>query len=163
MFVPIDGVDFDPYIKLLLTSHQDIRIADRLVILTDGDDGNREDDEEPHPGARRKAAFDKLAQDLGAADACTVVVNDYSLESELVRAGNGPLLREVYLAMHPRSAAKWDAAVALAGEAQAQAIQKIFAATRKGDFAQLLAKRIDEDAAFTVPGYIKDAIDALVV
>ncbi len=163
VFVPIDGVDFDPYIKLLLTSHQDIRIADRLVILTDGDDGNREDDEEPHPGARRKAAFDKLAQDLGAADACTVVVNDYSLESELVRAGNGPLLREVYLAMHPRSAAKWDAAVALAGEAQAQAIQKIFAATRKGDFAQLLAKRIDEDAAFTVPGYIKDAIDALVV
>jgi putative ATP-dependent endonuclease of OLD family len=162
VFVPIDGVDFDPYIKLLLTSHQDIRIADRLVILTDGDDGNHEDDEGPHPGARRKAAFDKLAQDLGAADACTVVVNDYSLESELVRAGNGPLLREVYLAMHPRSAAKWDAAVALVDEEQALAIQKIFKTTRKGDFAQLLAKRIDEDAAFTVPGYIRDAIAALV-
>lgn len=162
VFVPIDGVDFEPYLKLLLTSHQDIRIADRLVILTDGDDGNREDDDEPHPGARRKAAFDKLAQDLGAADACAVVVNDYSLESELVRAGNGPLLREVYLDMHPKSAEKWDAAVALAGEEQALAIQKIFKKTRKGDFAQLLAKRIEDGADFTVPEYIKGAINALV-
>lgn len=163
VFVPIDGVDFDPYIKLLLTSHQGIRIADRLVILTDGDDGNREDDEEPHPGARRKAAFDQLAQGLGAADACVIVVNDYSLESELVRAGNGPLLREVYLNMHPRSAGKWDAAVALTDEAQALAIQNIFKTTRKGDFAQLLAKRIEEGANFRVPDYIKDAINALVV
>ncbi|MES3093854.1 AAA family ATPase [Sphingomonas aerolata] len=163
VFVPIDGVDFDPYIKLLLTSHQGIRIADRLVILTDGDDGNRKDDQEPHPGARRKAAFDKLAKDLGAADACGIVVNDYSLESELVRAGNGPLLREVYLDMHPRSAGKWDAAVALSNEAQALAIQKIFETTRKGDFAQLLAKRIEEGADFTVPDYIKNAINALVV
>lgn len=162
VFVPIDGVDFEPYLKLLLTSHQDIRIADRLVILTDGDDGNGEDDDEPHPGARRKATLDKLAQDLGAAAVCTVVVNDYSLESELVRAGNGPLLREVYLDMHPRSAEKWDAAVALAGEQQALAIQKIFKRTRKGDFAQLLAKRIEDGADFTVPGYIKDAINALV-
>lgn len=162
VFVPIDGVDFEPYLKLLLTSHQDIRIADRLVILTDGDDGNREEDDEPHPGARRKAAFDKLAQDLGAADACAVVVNDYSLESELVRAGNGPLLREVYLDMHPKSAEKWDAAVALAGEEQALAIQKIFKKTRKGDFAQLLAKRIEDGADFTVPEYIKNAINALV-
>ena len=88
-------------------------------------------------------------------------MNDYSLESELVRAGNGPLLREVYLDMHPRSAEKWDAAVALAGEEQALAIQKIFKRTRKGDFAQLLAKRIEDGADFTVPGYIKDAINAL--
>ena len=90
-------------------------------------------------------------------------MNDYSLESELVRAGNGPLLREVYLAMHPKSAEKWDAVVALEGEAQALAIQRIFKTARKGDFAQLLARRIEEDADFTVPGYIKDAIDALVV
>lgn len=162
VFVPIDGVDFEPYIKLLLTSHQDIRIADRLVILTDGDDGNCEDDEEPHPGARRKAAFDKLALELGASDACSVVVNDYSLESELVRAGNAPLLREVYLSMHPKSAEKWNAAVAMTGEEQALAVQKIFKKTRKGDFAQRLAKRIEDGADFTVPDYIKDAIDALV-
>lgn len=163
VFVPIDGVDFEPYIKLLLTSHQDIRIADRLVILTDGDDGNREDDEEPHPGARRKAAFDKLALELAASDACRVVVNDYSLESELLRAGNAPLLREVYLSMHRKSAEKWDTAVAKRGEEQALAVQEIFKKTRKGDFAQLLAKRIEDGADFTVPDYIKDAIDALVV
>lgn len=162
VFVPIDGVDFEPYIKILLTSHQDIRVADRLVILTDGDDGNREDDEEPHPGARRKAAFDNLALELSASDACSVVVNDYSLEAELVRAGNAPLLREVYLSIHPKSAEKWDTAIAMTGEQQALAIQKIFKRTRKGDFAQLLAKRIEDGADFTVPDYIKDAIDALV-
>ena len=90
------------------------------------------------------------------------MVNNYSLESELVRAGNAPLLREVYLSMHPKSAEKWDAAVAMTGEEQALAVQKIFKKTRKGDFAQLLAKRIEDGADFTVPAYIKDAIDALV-
>lgn len=162
VFVPIDGVDFEPYLKLLLTPFKGIRIADRLVILTDGDDGNREDNEEPKPGARRKAAFDKLATTLGAEDLCRVVINDYSLESELVRAGNGNLLREVYLTMHTQSQQKWDEAVAKTGEEQAMAIQKIFKTTRKGDFAQLLAKRIEDGADFTVPDYIKDAIDALV-
>jgi putative ATP-dependent endonuclease of OLD family len=39
IFVPIDGVDFQPYAKLLLSPFNEVRIADRLIILTDVDGG----------------------------------------------------------------------------------------------------------------------------
>ena len=34
---PIDGVDFSPYVKLLLSPFNDVRIADRVIVITDGD------------------------------------------------------------------------------------------------------------------------------
>lgn len=160
VFVPIDGVDFEPYAKLLLSPHEDVRIADRLVILTDGDGGEVSEGAE-FPGVARKRKLDAIAAGLGAADLLDVVVNDYSLETELVRAGNADLLKQVYLALHPRSGDKWDVAVAQANAAQAVAIQKLFETTRKGDFAQLLAEEINAGKAFTVPAYLKRAIAAL--
>lgn len=161
VFVPIDGVDFEPYAKLLLTPFDEVRIADRLVVLTDGDSGGL-DEGQALPGAARKASLEALAANLGAAALIQVVINDYSLETELVRAGNAPLLKTVYLQLHPRSGDKWDAAIALTGDALAVAIQKLFDTTRKGDFAQLLAEAISAGQAFTVPGYLKRAIEALV-
>ncbi len=161
VFVPIDGVDFEPYTKLLLSPYQDVRIADRLVVLTDGDGGEVAAGVE-FPGVGRKRKLEGVAGGLGAADLLDVVINDYSLETELVRAGNADLLKQVYLVLHPRSGDKWDAAVAEADAAQAVAIQKLFETTRKGDFAQLLAEEIDSGKAFTVPAYLKGAIEALV-
>ena len=65
--------------------------------------------------------------------------------------------------MHPRSAKKWDAAVKLEGDFRAKAIDKIFKDTRKGDFAQVLAERIEaKEETFTVPGYIAQAIKEVV-
>ena len=162
VFVPIDGVDFDPYAKLLLTAHADVRIADRLVVLTDGDAGKVAAGEET-PGAARKRRLTALARDLKAEALVEVIVNQHSLESELVKAGNAATMKAAYLTLHPRSEAKWDAAVGQAGDAQAAAIQALFETTRKGDFAQVLADAINEGAAFTVPGYLKNAIEALVV
>ena len=54
VFVPIDGVDFECYMRLLLTPYNDIRIADRVVIITDGD---RTDEAmgTATPGERRKS------------------------------------------------------------------------------------------------------------
>ncbi len=52
-----------------------------------------------------------LPSALGAADLLDVVINDYSLETELVRAGNAGVLKDVYLKLHPCSGDKWDAAV----------------------------------------------------
>lgn len=49
-----------------------------------------------------------------------------------------------------------------AGAARAAAVQALFQSTRKGDFAQVLADAIDQGAAFNVPGYLEDAIEALV-
>jgi putative ATP-dependent endonuclease of the OLD family len=161
VFVPIDGVDFQPYAKLLLSPFNEVRIADRLIILTDGDGGDVAEGQEK-PGIARKRNLEALVAGLGAADLLEVVINDYSLETELVRAGNAAVLKEVYLKLHPRSGDKWDAAVALAGAAQAVAIQKLFETTRKGDFAQLVAEEINKGTAFTLPAYLTAAIKALV-
>jgi putative ATP-dependent endonuclease of OLD family len=161
VFVPIDGVDFQPYAKLLLSLFNEVRIADRLVVLTDGD-GGEVGEGAMTPGAGRKRDLEAVVAGLGAGDLLEVVTNDYSLETELVRAGNAALLKEVYVKLHPRSADKWDAAVAQAGAAQAVAIQKLFETTRKGDFAQLIAEEINSGKAFTVPAYLKAAIEALV-
>lgn len=81
--------------------------------------------------------------------------------ARLVRAGNEDLLKRAYVKLHPRSADKWDAATGRGGAAQAVAIQKLFETTRKGDFAQLVAEEINNGAAFTVPAYLKTAIEAL--
>lgn len=161
VFVPIDGVDFQPYTKLLLSPFNEVRIADRLIVLTDGDGADVAVGAEI-PGAARKRDLETLAAGLGAGDLLEVVINDFSLEAELVRAGNAAVLKEVYLKLHPRSAEKWDAAVAQVGAAQAVAIQKLFETTRKGDFAQLLAEEINQGTAFTVPAYLTAAIESLV-
>ena len=121
VFVPIDGVDFEPYAKLLLSPFEGVRIADRLVILTDGDSSEVAEGAET-PGAGRKRKLGAVAAGLGAADLLDVIINDYSLETEIVRAGNAELLKKVYLVLHPRSTDKWDAAVAQDGTAQSIAI-----------------------------------------
>lgn len=161
VFVPIDGVDFQPYAKLLLSPFNEVRIADRLVVLTDGDSGDVPEGKEV-PGAGRKRDLEALVAGLGSGDLLDVIINDYSLETELVRAGNAAVLRDVFLKLHPRSGDKWDGAVAQADAAQAVAIQKLFETTRKGDFAQLLAEEINMGTAFNVPRYLKTAIEALV-
>lgn len=161
VFVPIDGVDFEPYVKLLLSSVKDVCIAERLVVLTDGDGGGLTPGEDA-PGALRKKSLDGIAVELKASAIFEAVISDYSLESELVRSGNGALMRESYLKLHPRSAEKWDNAIALAGDAQAAAVQKVFETTRKGDFAQLLADDIAKGRDFVVPDYLRNAINSLV-
>lgn len=161
VFVPIDGVDFEPYVKLLLTPYEHARIADRLVVLTDGDGGGLASGAES-PGQRRKRTLEAVATGLSAGDSFAVVINDFSLETELVRAGNEELLKRLYLKLHPRSEDRWNAAVACGGSDQAVAIQKLFETTSKGDFAQLLAEEINAGEAFNVPCYLADAINALV-
>jgi putative ATP-dependent endonuclease of OLD family len=161
VFVPIDGTDFMPYAKVLLTPFNGTRIADRLVILTDGDKtvaGKGQD----LPGNRRKTDLEALAAAAGASSLLSVIVNTYSLEPELVSAGNAEILKKVYLAMHPQSEAKWDAAISKTGDEQARSIQDLFKDTRKGDFAHILADKIAQGETFNVPPYIRQAIEALV-
>jgi putative ATP-dependent endonuclease of OLD family len=161
VFVPIDGVDFTPYAKALLSPYDGVRIADRLVIVTDGDK-HTADEGEAAPGDRRKANLDALAAEKGAVDVLDVYVNTYSLETELVAAGNEACMKDVYLALHPRSEAKWDEAIAKDGDARAKAIQEMFKITPKGDFAQILAEKVAASDSLNVPSYIRDAIEALV-
>ncbi|WP_312950453.1 AAA family ATPase [Agrobacterium sp.] len=195
VFLPIDGVDFLPYAELLLSEQNGARIADRVVVMTDGDKGTKKggvdddedeegaDDKEPGedeaadedaeaglvvatqgmlPGERRKLSLDKLAERLGAESHLFAVNSTYSLESELIEAGNNDIMRKAYLRLHPRSKKKWDEAVALTGDDRAKAIASIFDAARKGDFAQILARLIEDGDAFVVPDYIATAIKQVV-
>ena len=161
VFVPIDGIDFTPYAKALLTPYNDVRIADRLVIVTDGDKQTVESGD-PLPGAMRKSKLDSLASTNHAASILDVIVCTYSLEAELVASGNADAMKDVYLTLHPRSDTKWDAAVAKAGDEQARGIQELFQSTPKGDYAHLLAERIATSNSFRTPDYIRQAIDAVV-
>jgi putative ATP-dependent endonuclease of OLD family len=161
VFVPIDGVDFVCYLRLLLTAYNDIRIADRVVVITDGDRINHAPGVLT-PGELRKIDYETIANELLASGVLHVSINTYSLETELVNAGNGALLKGVYLELHPKSEAKWDAAVALTGDAGAAAVQGLFENTPKGDFAQLLAEAIREGDSFNVPPYLRTAIENVV-
>lgn len=188
----IDGVDFEPYANLLTSVVNEARIAERVVVMTDGDhgvgqgsgdeDGDVVDDDaevdadagEPLegadgetdaliPGERRKRALDKLAAENGAAAILAAVTSRYSLESELFEAGNGDILRAAYLRLHPRSGKKWDKAAALEGDERAKEIQAIFKNARKGDFAQVLADLIEKKKhVFVVPPYIEKTIREVV-
>lgn len=181
VFVPIDGVDFMPYASLLTATVNDARIAARVVVMTDGDSGkgNKKDDEDAGeegeevddddataqgdatlcPGQRRKAALELLAKKNGSADSLVAITSTYTLETELLEAGNSAILRKAYLTLHAKSEKKWDAAVKLEGDARAKAIDLIFKGARKGDFAQVLADLIEaKKDPFTVPKYIADAI-----
>lgn len=161
VFVPIDGVDFQPYTKALLSPYNDVRIAERLVIVTDGD-AQSVDENSEWPGKSRKDKLEELAKNNAASENLDVCINTYSLETELVNAGNGLVMKEVFLGLHPRSEDKWDTAVALTGHAKAKAVQNIFKDTPKGDFAQLLAEQVARTADFKVPQYLIDAIEAIV-
>lgn len=217
VFIPIDGVDFSPYATLLLSAVNGARIADRVVVMTDGDkatgsDDDGEDAENPKdgipdsdavqadlevtalseddvadriktpgplasasnekaapasssalPGEQRKAALEELAERLEATAHLAVLTSTYSLEAELLEAGNGDILRKAYLTLHRRSQKKWDAVAALSGDERAQAVHDLFKTTRKGDFAQVLARLIEDGKdTFVVPGYMAAAIEAVV-
>lgn len=161
VFVPIDGIDFLPYAKVLLTPYNGVRIADRLVIVTDGDK-QIVNNGQALPGAKRKDELDALASAKQALSILRVVVSTYSLEAELVAAGNAGIMKEIYLALHPKSEGKWDEAVAKTGDDRARVIQGLFESTPKGDFAQLLAENLATSSSFNVPAYIRQAIETLV-
>ena len=203
VFIPIDGVDFAPYVSLLLTEVDGARIADRVVVMTDGDKGTKsEEDEEEDtandgeaatwdaspneteqssddtyaapeeevvvddgliPGERRKLALDRLVSELGATDCFAAITSTYSLESELIEAGNADLLGKAYLELHPRSKTKWRNALKKEGDERSKAINKVFKSARKGDFAQILSRRIEDGEELKVPAYIARAIEQLVV
>jgi putative ATP-dependent endonuclease of OLD family len=153
--VAIDGVDFTPYVHILLHPCEGATIADRVVVVTDAD---------PDSPGNRKADLDSLAAGWGVADRLRVLTNAVTLEHELFAAGNAVLLREVFLSLHPQSAARWTADVENASVADRPAAFVNLlksTGTRKGDFAQQLAERIEAGAEFHVPNYLRQAILAV--
>ncbi|MBF2761007.1 MAG: AAA family ATPase [Ectothiorhodospiraceae bacterium AqS1] len=160
VIVPIDGVDFMPYAKILLSPYNEVRIADRLVIITDGDKSLGKG--EMSSGESRKSDLYDLAIKNNATSVLKVCVSTYSLETELVLAENDDFMKDVYLTLHPRSEKKWSNAIKSEGDVLNKNIQELFKNTQKGDFSQILAENIAGSTDFTPPSYIEEAIKILV-
>lgn len=155
VLVPIDGVDFAPYVEVLLRTCNGYSVADRVVVVTDAD---------PSAPGNRKEDLEALAMGWGVSERLAVFTNAVTLEHELFSAENGDILKTAFLALHPRSADRWTNDIEQVEEAgRSAAFVKLFSETRtrKGDFAQQLAAHIEAGAAFTVPAYIRDAIEAV--
>lgn len=152
VLVPIDGVDFRPYVEILLRSYEGVRIADRVVVITDAD---------PSVPGSRKEELDAFAAELNAADKLHVFTNRVTFEHELFTAANKELLKAIFLLLHPRSEPRWDAEIEARAESdQPDAFLNLLLSTktRKGDFAQELAARLEAGAPFEIPQYLRQAI-----
>ncbi|MDP7732824.1 ATP-dependent endonuclease [Mycobacterium sp. TY813] len=169
-FVAIDGVDFEPYVKLLLNgpAHR----VDKVIVVTDGDPVTK-----PTPrrlGDQRRKRYLELFPDEPRLE---VFVGGTTLEAELFSmVANEELLKRAYLKMHPQSEDKWDELFSnLAKDIPTRATAFAKAIKRetgdidlgKGDFAQLVCEAIaerreqDDSASFDIPAYLKGAINSL--
>jgi putative ATP-dependent endonuclease of OLD family len=156
VLLPIDGVDFAPYVEVLLRPSDGSTVADRVVVVTDTDPGV--------PG-NRKADLEAQVAGWGTAGKLSVFTNAVTLEHELFDAGNQALLKTAFLALYPQSEARWTDEVDAAQPAdRATAFIDLLNAkqTRKGDFAQRVADLIEAGEAFQVPVYLAQAIQKVV-
>lgn len=152
VLVAIDGVDFAPYVEVLLRPVNGSTIADQVVVITDND---------PSVPGNRKADLEKRAREWGVEKRLHVFTNDVTLEHELLGAGNERMLRQVFLSLYPRSEARWVEEVeGVPPCARADAFVTLLKEkrTRKGDLAQQLADAIERNGDFCTPDYLEDAI-----
>lgn len=161
--VSIDGVDFEPYLELLLGDSS--AVVEKIALITDGDALQQ--------GLARKTKYETRYK--WAVDECNlgVFVGDLSLEPDLFAlSGNESLLRDTFLELHQRSEDKWKAMADLApkqGLARGRFMAKAMTLASgkggiefaKGDFAQVLAGKIYEkplEYEIIIPRYIDQAI-----
>jgi putative ATP-dependent endonuclease of OLD family len=158
--VPVGGVDFLPFLRLIFPS--DTALADRVIVVTDGDNGAG--------AARRDEIFEEFDEHVasGRLDVC---VGNTTLEAEMYgSASNEPALRAAFLAQHPLSAAKWDALRPADNSTPAERAERFALALKrkeldlgKGDFAHVLAGLIEEGSPFTAPAYLVSAIKGVTI
>lgn len=163
--VSVEGTDFEPYLRLLLSG--DNPRVDRVVVITDGDNG---------AGQNRKRAYETLFAQSVADGRLRVVVGGTTLEAEIFREEpNEELLHQAFTTLHPRSEHHWDNLLtAVEGEdgdsrasSFAQAIsaksaqEPLYLDIGKGDFAHLVAEAIlaNTEGALSVPEYLRVAIE----
>nr|WP_246481471.1 AAA family ATPase [Amycolatopsis umgeniensis] len=154
--VAIDGVDFAPYIRVLLTEAAGGRIAERVAVITDKD---------PALSYDRGEHLLSLARELGAEDRLKVFVADPTLEPELLRSGgaaNFTVAEKAFNRQKRRIGPEvWTEINASTDpDERIRLFQKAFEEKnlRKGDFAQDVAELSTEHDEFVVPAYLSTAI-----
>lgn len=157
VLVPIDGVDFTPYLRVLLTAADGRRIGHRVAVITDADGQN------PHrSGLARIAEITKLIAALDAQEHAAVFAAPTTLEPELLVAGNDTAVWAAWAAQQPKA---WKTAKTAVDAASADGQAAAFAAKfkdanlRKGDFAQAFLDAVETtNAPLRVPDYLDSAL-----
>ncbi|MFE9857509.1 ATP-dependent endonuclease [Streptomyces sp. NPDC005780] len=160
--VPIDGVDFSPYLEVLATPDPDTGqcIARRVAVITDGDAG-RETRE-----AQAVSRIEKIRQFITVNGPVEVFPNTYTLEAELLRAGgvNRTLLLEAWKLQRPQAwVTDWEAVGDGQADEQARALSALLDTKKilKGDLAQDFLAGAEQPFtrdSFVVPEYLADAL-----
>lgn len=166
--VAVDGVDFMPYLKLLLNG--ETHRLDRLAVITDADG---------EAGQRRRTEYREAFPGPVDLKQLDVLVGTRTLEADLfAQKDNEAILRTAFLELHKLSAPSWDALAEAAkdmspteradlfGEAiktTSKTEGKLSLNIGKGDFAQVVAEGalLATEAGtkpLTVPSYIVNAI-----
>jgi len=157
VLVPIDGVDFAPYLRVLLTAADGRRIGQRVAVITDADSQNPR-----RSGAARIAEITELIAKLDASKHADVFCAPTTLEPELLIAGNDAAVWTAWAVQQPRAWVTAKAAVdaaGLDGRAAAFASKLKAADLRKGDFAQDFLDAVETTgAALRVPAYLDGAL-----
>lgn len=171
-FIAIDGVDFAPYVKLLLLG--EVKRVDKVAVITDGDKDKSNFDDSDSLGKRRSDELKSLFPDD---DRFETFVGTYTFESDCFSfKDNESLMRKAFLRQHNKSAEKWNLMCGKADSAQDRSAvfndalnnclkisdkgMNLSLNLHKGDFAQDLAEEISgDDVAFCVPEYIRKAIE----
>ncbi|KQY58849.1 hypothetical protein ASD11_04240 [Aeromicrobium sp. Root495] len=168
--ISVEGVDFEPYLQLLLAGEHPR--VDRVVVVTDRD----------HTGAGdvRKTTYETNFPRAYADGRLHVTVGGTTLEAELFReTGNEQLLQNAFKVLHPKSDHHWKNVLdAVDGKSPDERAEGFAAAIRrtsaddgpyldisKGDFAHLVADAIEEStgkegSTLTVPAYLREVVDA---
>jgi putative ATP-dependent endonuclease of OLD family len=163
----VDSVGFPTYLKLLLTTVGNACIAQRIALITDTD--QPAGDGEP----KRVLDYRATAGEHGH-NRLGVFAGARSLEPQLWQPGNEDVLRDAFLACHPRSQDRWDKV--LESDDASRAFWGLFDPDKNRDedgatptgtnavskpyFAQELADILTEQPhrSFTIPTYLSDAI-----
>jgi putative ATP-dependent endonuclease of the OLD family len=157
VLVPIDGVDFAPYLRVLLTASGGRRIGQRIAVVTDKDTQNPK-----RTGEARVAELTELITNLGASGHAAVFAGPTTLEPELLVAGNDDAVWAAWKAQQPRAWETAKATIDAAGPADRAAVfagKLKDADLRKGDFAQdFLHAAETSGTPLRVPQYLEDAL-----
>ncbi|MBY6385363.1 AAA family ATPase [Rhodococcus erythropolis] len=165
-FVAIDGVDFEPYLSLLLNGEHPR--VEKVVVITDRDidkDGNE-------AGQVRKDTYETSFRNAVDNGILSVHVGRQTFEADIFgEEENEGILKNAHHEMHPKSDKKWNDFVAGVGSDSEERAKKFSDSLKakkggldigKGDFSQLIAEAIEDDkvdtTSFVVPEYIRDAI-----
>jgi putative ATP-dependent endonuclease of the OLD family len=161
--IAVGSVDFEPYVRLLLTKVAGQTIVDKLVVITDLDPPLNKPQEpaEDTVISNRRTALEAVAAECSDTDRLKVFEATYTLEADLlIKQENVGVLRGAFMKQHPKSQGAWES-IATASEPA----ESFYASLRtnrrfisKGEFAHDVASSIAAGETFACPDYLAAAI-----